>query len=121
MSDREVRGGSNDEDLSLPRATVAKMIQGTGSSSSDLSLLLLFPRLLNRSYPSAADGVLPQDRPQLTFLSSFSLEPRRDRPELLPDDVTCAKDTRDLVIECCVGKTKVLAIAVASVLTPLRM
>ena len=23
--------------------------------------------------------------------------------ELLPNDVTCAKETRDLVIECCVG------------------
>jgi len=50
MSDREGRGGAtNDDDLSLPRATVAKMIQ-----------------------------------------------------ELLPDDVACAKETRDLVIECCV-------------------
>ena len=25
-------------------------------------------------------------------------------PELLPSDVVCAKETRDLVIECCVGK-----------------
>jgi len=50
MSDREGRASAaNDEDLSLPRATVAKMIQ-----------------------------------------------------ELLPDDVSCAKETRDLVIECCV-------------------
>lgn len=24
--------------------------------------------------------------------------------ELLPNDVACAKDTRDLVIECCVGE-----------------
>ncbi|KZP24668.1 histone-fold-containing protein [Athelia psychrophila] len=52
MSDRE--GGSSglppsDEDLSLPKATVAKMIT-----------------------------------------------------ELLPPDVTCAKETRDLIIECCV-------------------
>jgi len=52
MSDRE--GGSGgvpptDEDLSLPKATVAKMIT-----------------------------------------------------DLLPNDVTCAKETRDLVIECCV-------------------
>jgi len=50
MSDREGRGApANDDDLSLPRATVAKMIQ-----------------------------------------------------ELLPDEVSCAKETRDLVIECCV-------------------
>jgi len=52
MSDREGHAGGappSDEDLSLPKATVAKMIA-----------------------------------------------------ELLPNDVTCAKDTRDLVIECCV-------------------
>ncbi|ETW84343.1 hypothetical protein HETIRDRAFT_313507 [Heterobasidion irregulare TC 32-1] len=50
MSDREGHSGApTDEDLSLPKATVAKMIT-----------------------------------------------------ELLPDDVTCAKETRDLVIECCV-------------------
>ncbi|KAL4075810.1 TATA binding protein-associated phosphoprotein [Scleroderma citrinum] len=51
MSDREghMGSGSSDDDLSLPKATVAKMIN-----------------------------------------------------ELLPNDVTCAKETRDLVIECCV-------------------
>jgi len=49
MSDREGRVVPNDDELSLPRATVAKMIQ-----------------------------------------------------ELLPEETTCAKETRDLVIECCV-------------------
>ncbi|KAF9534409.1 histone-fold-containing protein [Crepidotus variabilis] len=51
MSDREglAGGGSADDDLSLPKATVAKMIA-----------------------------------------------------ELLPNDVVCAKETRDMVIECCV-------------------
>ncbi|KAJ7699868.1 histone-fold-containing protein [Mycena rosella] len=52
MSDREGNSGGappSDEDLSLPKATVAKMIT-----------------------------------------------------ELLPADVVCAKETRDLVIECCV-------------------
>jgi len=51
MSDREGLSGApgNDDDLSLPKATVAKMIT-----------------------------------------------------ELLPKDVVCAKETRDLVIECCV-------------------
>ncbi|KAF9221895.1 histone-fold-containing protein [Gyrodon lividus] len=51
MSDREgpIGSGSADDDLSLPKATVAKMIT-----------------------------------------------------ELLPSEVTCAKETRDLVIECCV-------------------
>ncbi|KAH9943108.1 histone-fold-containing protein [Epithele typhae] len=49
MSDHEAGGMPSDEDLSLPKATVTKMIQ-----------------------------------------------------ELLPPEITCAKDTRDLVIECCV-------------------
>ncbi|KAJ7781451.1 histone-fold-containing protein [Mycena metata] len=52
MSDREGNSGGappTDDDLSLPKATVAKMIT-----------------------------------------------------ELLPNDVVCAKETRDLVIECCV-------------------
>ncbi|KAF9008691.1 histone-fold-containing protein [Cyathus striatus] len=51
MSDREGHGGAppTDDDLSLPKATVAKMIA-----------------------------------------------------DLLPNDVVCAKETRDLVIECCV-------------------
>ncbi|KAF8702677.1 hypothetical protein AX14_014346 [Amanita brunnescens Koide BX004] len=51
MSDREGHSGAppTDDDLSLPKATVAKMIS-----------------------------------------------------ELLPNDVICAKETRDLVIECCV-------------------
>jgi len=51
MSDREGHSGGppGDDDLSLPKATVAKMIT-----------------------------------------------------ELLPNDVACAKETRDLVIECCV-------------------
>ncbi|EGO27375.1 hypothetical protein SERLADRAFT_382078 [Serpula lacrymans var. lacrymans S7.9] len=54
MSDREGHSGGTggpDEDLSLPKATVAKMIS-----------------------------------------------------ELLPSDITCAKETRDLIIECCVGE-----------------
>ncbi|GJE84594.1 histone-fold-containing protein [Phanerochaete sordida] len=51
MSDNEGHGGlpPNDDDLSLPKATVAKMIS-----------------------------------------------------EYLPKDVACAKETRDLIIECCV-------------------
>ncbi|CAK5263056.1 unnamed protein product [Mycena citricolor] len=51
MSDREGTSGGGDDDLSLPKATVAKMIS-----------------------------------------------------ELLPSDIVCAKETRDLVIECCVGE-----------------
>jgi len=50
MSDREGHSGApGDDDLSLPKATVSKMIS-----------------------------------------------------ELLPNDIVCAKETRDLVIECCV-------------------
>ncbi|KAF7301437.1 Negative cofactor 2 complex subunit beta [Mycena indigotica] len=66
MSDREgPSGGANDDDLSLPKATVAKMISGMFG--------------LTHSFG--------------THLS-----------ELLPNDVTCAKETRDLVIECCVDR-----------------
>lgn len=69
MSDREGRGApANDDDLSLPRATVAKMIQG----------ILVFRAPFSR------------------LTSNFI--------ELLPDEVSCAKETRDLVIECCVGE-----------------
>ncbi|TEB35436.1 histone-fold-containing protein [Coprinellus micaceus] len=49
MSDREAFGSAVDDELSLPKATVSKMIS-----------------------------------------------------ELLPNDISCAKETRDLVIECCV-------------------
>lgn len=56
MSDREGRGAPNDDELSLPRATVAKMIQGTG-----LHQIFHFTPLpsvpFNTSHPSAARGV----------------------------------------------------------------
>ena len=78
MSDNEGHSGAppSDEDLSLPKATVAKMISGTLASIMDYahSFLTLF-----------------------IYGCVF-------RIELLPKDVTCAKDTRDLVIECCVGE-----------------
>ena len=54
---------------------------------------------------------------EIALDSLTSSEPRRDGLELLPEDVTCAKDTRDLVIECCVGKSNILNVHVASVLT----
>ncbi len=70
MSDREGHSGApTDDDLSLPKATVTKMI--SGASTHFLARLIL------------------------TRLSAA---------ELLPNDVVCAKETRDLVIECCVGK-----------------
>jgi hypothetical protein len=74
MSDREGHPGPppTDDDLSLPKATVAKMISG----------------------PS------PQRIPQYRRLSSVLVV----CSELLPSDIVCAKETRDLVIECCVGE-----------------
>jgi len=74
MSDREgpSRGPPPaDDDLSLPKATVAKMISGMHPNG-------LCPRLI--AYILAVNS------------------------ELLPSDVVCAKETRDLVIECCVGE-----------------
>ena len=73
MSDREGHSGNGaptDEDLSLPKATVAKMIAG-------LYILTSFQSVI------------------VHFFSTV---------ELLPNDVVCAKETRDLVIECCVGE-----------------
>lgn len=77
MSDREGHSGGGaptDEDLSLPKATVAKMIAGAQLSTSFTS----------------------EDRFLLT-VNALCVE-------LLPSDVICAKETRDLVIECCVGE-----------------
>lgn len=71
MSDRETGGiPGSDEDLSLPKATVAKMIAGR-------------PLMLSLLFPCSEQSVCS---------------------ELLPRDVSCAKETRDLVIECCVGE-----------------
>jgi len=59
MSDREGRGAPSDDDLSLPRATVAKMIQGTGHLQNHLIFHFLPPppAFFNASPPPAA-GVL---------------------------------------------------------------
>jgi hypothetical protein len=81
MSDREgpsAAGGAPppDEDLSLPKATVAKMITG---ASSLISFSVQYAQFL-----------------------------RVAGPELLPSDVGCVKETRDLVIECCVGEQPVM-------------
>ncbi len=80
MSDHETGGMPSDEDLSLPKATVTKMIAGACAAASCFS----------SSARSSHD---------LTLLSP--------RAELLPNDITCAKETRDLVIECCVGEVDV--------------
>lgn len=76
MSDREALaggGGTSDDDLSLPKATVSKMIAGVCSHTTH-------------------------------FLCSFTDKYLFFCVELLPSDVVCAKETRDLVIECCVGE-----------------
>jgi hypothetical protein len=74
MSDREGTSGlpPGDDDLSLPKATVAKMIAGT-------SIFCHFTKNI--------------------VLTSGATD-------LLPNDVACAKETRDLVIECCVGENE---------------
>ena len=74
MSDGEGHGGlpPNDDDLSLPKATVAKMITG--------ALYIGF-----------------------TSFHCIVASPNLICAELLPKDVVCAKETRDLIIECCVG------------------
>ena len=86
MSDREGHGGPpGDDDLSLPKATVAKMISGTYFPSSEL-----FFNDLRRVF--------------VLFLA-----------ELLPDGVSCSKETRDLIIEFCVGGlSRVLRLIYAS-------
>lgn len=71
MSDREAHPSAppTDDDLSLPKATVAKMIAG--------------------GYTSVTSGHCGN---------------HAKNSELLPNDIVCAKETRDLVIECCVGE-----------------
>lgn len=84
MSDHETGGMGgmpSDEDLSLPKATVTKMIAGVCA-------------------PAAS---CPCRRTRYIDL----LAP----VELLPNDITCAKETRDLVIECCVGEVAYVFLA----------
>lgn len=42
-------------------------------------------------------------------------------PELLPKDIVCAKETRDLVIECCVGEQKSNRLIAVSFLISIRL
>ena len=88
MSDREGHSGApTDEDLSLPKATVAKMITGA-----------------LRASPSSVPASLIRVHPNHVHVLVLVLAHPPLLAELLPDDVTCAKETRDLVIECCVGE-----------------
>jgi len=98
MSDREGHSvlPPGDDDLSLPKATVAKMI--SGSSVGALKKTLPATSNTQRSLPPP---VCSYSRRHAPFL--FNARIPHPCTELLPSDVTCAKETRDLVIECCVG------------------
>lgn len=67
-------GGVDADDVNLPKATVAKIVQG------ELSPLLL--------YEDRTDSRAPPLRPQT---------------ELLPADFSCAKEAKDLMTEMCKG------------------
>lgn len=88
MSDHEAGGMPSDEDLSLPKATVTKMIAGACR-----------PR---RVAPGPPD----------TFV--HKLNGLRMPAELLPNEITCAKETRDLIIECCVGEVDLSALSISA-------
>lgn len=81
MSDHEAGGMPSDEDLSLPKATVTKMIAGACR-----------PR-----------RVAPEPLEAFFYKLTEVFSPL----ELLPNEITCAKETRDLIIECCVGEVAV--------------
>lgn len=63
MSDREGFGG--DDEHTLPKATVFKLISGTPTDACALA----------------------------------------DRTEMLPEDLSCAKDTKEIIVDCCVGES----------------
>lgn len=71
MSDHEGPSGAGDDELSLPKATVQKLIAGEPSVST-------------APVSTQADGC--------QFYS-----------EILPKDILSSKESRDLIIECCVG------------------
>ncbi|KNZ49381.1 uncharacterized protein VP01_5055g2, partial [Puccinia sorghi] len=75
MSDNE-RGAGGDE-VGLPRATVNKLISGDFNLASVLHILSV----------ALFTGYIP-----LPLIASR---------EILPEDVICSKDTKDLVAECC--------------------
>lgn len=78
MSDRE---GGADDDVGLPKATVFKLIQGEST-----------PRLCSRLY------VVGQcDLVSIGHTADFS--------EMLPEDIACSKEAKDVIVECCVGES----------------
>lgn len=88
MSDREGGIGSvPEDDLSLPKATVAKMITGA-------PVTFIAGRALSHGFVCPIYALLSGCR--LSSMLSHCTE-------LLPNDMSCTKETRDLVIECCVG------------------
>lgn len=84
MGDNGHSGGADDE-LTLPRATVAKLINGKTEVAS--SVAFGYGRYATR---------------RLTHCSYFIWlwDAKKD---VLPDDMQCARETRDLIIECCIG------------------
>lgn len=78
MSDDERgRGGGADDDVSLPKATVAKLVQG---------------KSIDRTTTSTSQTRL------LTI--SHIVHPS----ELLPPNFSCSKEAKDLMTECCKGE-----------------
>jgi hypothetical protein len=80
-------GGVTDEELTLPRATVQKLI--TGKSSEAIPMFL------------GVVGLVRQGVNLRGILTRCTTRSRRE--DLLPKDMLCTKETRDLIIECCIG------------------
>jgi hypothetical protein len=82
MSDNE-RG--NDDDLSLPKGT---------------DPMTIMKQMLQRD---KALGALPLTACCIVSTCITIATVQKLINEMMPDDIACAKDTRDLLIECCVG------------------
>lgn len=108
MSDRE--GFAGDDEHTLPKATVYKLIGGE------------YLHLVPWSWPRVAACVC-QGRETLRLCSFSRLHlpwpiacPNIHRrgtqlttpAEMLPDDISCAKDTKEIIVDCCVGASTLL-------------
>lgn len=76
MSD--IGGPVGDDDVGLPKATVFKLISG-------MSVLLY------TISSSQLPGYLVEGSKLTTTL------------EMLPEDIACSKEAKDIIVECCVG------------------
>jgi hypothetical protein len=95
--------GAGEDDVGLPKATVYKLVSGKLSSSSSLQNkgqrgpvpLATFTALLSRC------------------LMCFVSWERRDgacsakltRAEMLPPDMACSKEAKDVMVDCCLGES----------------